>query len=168
MSKIDRRLGGKSRDFPVQDVHFIGEQDGRPERELKGRVTEVLRSQSNVLRAYLARVTYGDRPPVMASLCLRTQSNPDAALLERLSGVFASIFRRDQHLDILFLDDVHEAKLASRCRAFYFNTPEVDSQDAEGRQPGHAQRTVDHKDMGRIDSQDMPQPGRAQQWTGRK
>jgi SseB protein C-terminal domain len=123
MSKPDQGLGAQSRDLRVQRVHFVGEQDGRPERELKGRLAEVLRGQSKVLRAYLARVAHGDRSPVVVALCIRTRSNPDAALLERLSEVFASMFSRNQHLDILFLDDVHEATLASCCKPFYVTAP---------------------------------------------
>src|SRR5512140_3771865 len=46
--------------FTPQNVHFVCEQDGAPERELKDRLATTLRSMG-VKKAYLAVVSYDDR-----------------------------------------------------------------------------------------------------------
>ena len=103
----------------VPELHFLGEQDGVPERELKGCLTDLLRRDQRVQRAYLARVGYGEQSPAAVALCLRSQSGPDRGLAEIVAETFASMFGAHEHLDIIFVDEEQEAKVSKVCSPFF-------------------------------------------------
>lgn len=98
-------------------VEFMCEQDGYPERKLKTALVDQFASSPSLERAYLARVSYGDPGAVGVALCLRCPEDP--VLVDRVSSVFAALFGREQHLDIMFLDARNEARLAAVCKPFY-------------------------------------------------
>ena len=96
-------------------VGFIGEQDGEPERLLKKALITEFRSAAEFKRAYLARVKYADG--VHVALCLTAAEDP--ALVERIGAVFAGVFGRHEHLDVVFLDPGQEAELQRVCAPFH-------------------------------------------------
>ena len=96
-------------------AHFVGEQDGEPERLLKNALVAELCALPEVKRAYLAQVEYADG--VHVALCLAAPEN--GLLVERLSSVFARIFSRAEHLDIMFVRPNQEAELERVCPPFY-------------------------------------------------
>jgi SseB protein C-terminal domain len=107
----------------ISGVRFLKEHDGPPERELKGRLIELLQREETIRAAYLAQVVYaGNQTPVVA-LCLRAD-RPDRDVVGKVGEIFSSMFVARQHLDILFLDDGQEAQLAGCCRAFW-STPRL-------------------------------------------
>lgn len=99
-------------------LRFIGEQDGIPEREFKERVVALLVGSGMVERGYLARVAYESASAEVVALCLLAE-DPQDALLREIGFVFASMFGRDQHLDILFIDRDQEQELARVCPPFF-------------------------------------------------
>ncbi len=100
-------------------LRFLGEQDGPPERELKSRLVAIFEHEQNVKSAYLVRVTYGDQSPVVVALCLRVQSGSDDEVAENAGRIFASMFGKHEHLDIIFLSDAQEAEVVKVCRPFF-------------------------------------------------
>lgn len=104
----------------VSHLQFLGEQDGVPERELKERLVEYLRQSSKVQAAYLARVAYGGSA-VNVALCLRAKGGPDRDVAENAGRVFASMFGRHEHMDIVFVDQRQESQLAKACAPFFDN-----------------------------------------------
>jgi len=98
-------------------VDFLGEQDGGPERELKAALTDEFVASASVELAYLARVSYGDPNAYEVALCLHAPEDP--VLVERIGRVFAAQFGRAQHLDIMFLTSLDEARLLQVCAPFY-------------------------------------------------
>lgn len=102
----------------AKTLRFIGEQDGVPEREFKERVVPLLAGSGIVERGYLARVAYESASAEVVALCLLAQQ-PQDALLRGIGAVFASMFGRDQHLDILFIDPAQEQELARVCLPFF-------------------------------------------------
>src|SRR5690349_16818265 len=98
----------------AKSLRIIGEQDGIPEREFKQRVLALLDGTRIVERSYLARVAYESASTEFVALCIVAQ-RPHDALLQVIATVFASMFGRDQHLDILFIDRDEEQKLARVC-----------------------------------------------------
>lgn len=106
-------------EFVATTIEFVGEQDGPPERELKGHLATLFKSEPSVNRAYLARVLYNNAEECEVTLCL-SATNPDVVRLnERVGRLFAGFFRRDAFLDILFLSPVQEADIDKVCSAFY-------------------------------------------------
>ncbi len=103
----------------VPQVRFICEQDGPPERELKIRLVDFFQRDRSVKMAYLARVTYGDASRLGVALCLRTQFGADPGMAEKIGRIFASMFGRSQHLDIVFITPEQEASLVGVCRPFF-------------------------------------------------
>lgn len=102
----------------ARTMRFVGEQDGVPEREFKERVVSLLYGKALVERGYLARVVYESSSSASVVLCLVAQQ-PDDALLREIGAVFASMFGRDQHLDVLFIDRDREQELAQVCSPFF-------------------------------------------------
>jgi hypothetical protein len=103
----------------VPKLRFWGEQDGVPERELKDRLIEFFQCDQTILRAYLARVAYSDRSPLVIALCLRSEFGPDRGVVEKIGKIFASMFGSHEHLDIIFLDGQQESELAKVCSPFF-------------------------------------------------
>lgn len=101
----------------VPEVRFLGEQDGKPERVLKGRLAESFKLRGEVQRAYLARVISGDQAGV--ALCIKARDGADPSLVRQVGSVFASIFAKQAHLDILFLSESQEQALRNVCAPFY-------------------------------------------------
>jgi hypothetical protein len=112
--KRDRRLD----ELPVADLTFLYEQDGEPERRLKSDLTGLLRQNTGVGRAYLAKAINEGAETVM--LCLATSADtPDLSLPPQIGKIFATIFGTKEHLDILFLVEDQEAQLTQVCKPFY-------------------------------------------------
>jgi hypothetical protein len=106
--------------FDVPVVHFVGEQDGTPERELKMRLTGYFRNQQNIKKAYLAQVRYGTDASTHVALCLRLQNRDQLqATGEAVSKIFGEMFGPHEHLDIIFLDEDQETRLSKSCPSFY-------------------------------------------------
>jgi len=104
----------------VPDVHFIGEQSGEAEAELKRRWAELLADRSGVASAYLARVRYGESPETSVALCIRVADAASAkTAMGRCAALFVSRFGSDQALDILILAASQEAMLRSVCAPFF-------------------------------------------------
>jgi len=106
-------------EFVAQTIQFVGEQDGPPERELKSHLAKLLTSERTVHRAYLARVQYDDATNWDVALCLASTDPDVQGLNGRIGRLFAGIFRRDAHLDILFLSKTQEAEISKVCTPFY-------------------------------------------------
>ena len=121
-SWFHRRQRVRSTDsFHVQQIKFVGEQDGAPEQELTGRLTQLFQNASTVKKAYLAGAGYGTEGLPQIVLCLRTDAE-NKSLVVQIGDVFASLFRRDVHMDILFVNDTQERSLQAVCRPFWCST----------------------------------------------
>lgn len=106
-------------EFRAQSIEFLGEQDGAPERELKGRLTRVFEHRADVSRAYLARVQYGSTVDCSVVLALAADARQAKDLVGEVGGVFAATFNSSEHLDIVFLSEEQEVLLAQVCDPFF-------------------------------------------------
>jgi hypothetical protein len=116
---LPKRLSRKPEEIRVQEIQFLGEQDGPPEQLLKNGLVESFQIDENVQRAYLARVSFGEGSHASVVLGLRTRSGPEKRLVETVGSIFASIFGGREHLDIMFLTDTQEAQLSLVCKPFF-------------------------------------------------
>ncbi len=112
-----RSLGQEPLVIHVSGVRFLREQDGRPERLLKGRLVESFKQGDEVQRAYLAQISSGEQSGV--ALCLKTRHGPDPNVVREVGSIFAGIFVKQEHLDILFLNENQESALRNVCAPFY-------------------------------------------------
>ena len=97
-------------------IEFVGEQDGPSERVLKEALMSVL-EKHRVERAFLARVRTGESGELSVTLCLAADQGRQ--VVNAVAEVFEQLFGSREHLDILFLNEPQESKVASICRAFY-------------------------------------------------
>lgn len=104
--------------FPTPGLLFVGEQDGVPERQLKNAVSDLLRRDRDVTRAYLARVVYDGKVNGVI-LGLLTKYDDSEELIKQISGVFKAIFNADAQLDMIFLSDEQNAAISRVCPPFY-------------------------------------------------
>jgi hypothetical protein len=103
----------------VAELRFLREQYGAPEQILKSKlVNELFQNDARILRAYLAQVDLGSGIPNVA-LCLKTTTGPDAMIAQNALRVFSLLFRRQDVLDVLFLNDEQEQQLVRVCNPFY-------------------------------------------------
>lgn len=98
-------------------IRFLREQDGCSERILKGRLVEYFKRLDDVQRAYLAQISSDDQEGV--ALCLKTRHGPNPNIIRGIGAIFAGIFVKQEHLDILFLSEAQESALGSVCAPFY-------------------------------------------------
>jgi len=100
-------------------IDFLSEQDGVPERALKGELLGVLAAEPRISAAYLARIVYEDSEAPSVALCVRAALPDPRRLVESVGAVFAKAFNHSQNLDILIMDEADEALLQNVCRPFY-------------------------------------------------
>jgi hypothetical protein len=104
----------------VPDAHFVCEQSGEAEAEVKNRWIELLADRSGVASAYLARVQYGESLETAMALCIRVHAAAAAkTAVGRCAAAFVSRFGSDQALDILILTASQEEALQAVCAPFY-------------------------------------------------
>ena len=121
-------------ELKTQEIQFIGEQDGEPEREFKCEVSVFLRQLDKwgpldkAVRAYLCRVTYpgnDNSDSLDVALCFSTESDAKDNILKGAASIFRRMFGRHEHLDMMFVDDVTETELRQVCSPF------VDTEEAD-------------------------------------
>ena len=109
----------RPQELTVPAIKFVGEQDGRPERDLKARLVKLFRDKPSVERAYLARTEYGDTTGMQVSLCVVSSNGADESLVSDVSEIFRNMFGPHEHLDIVFVGDDQEQQLRAVCMPFY-------------------------------------------------
>lgn len=100
---------------------FLGEQNGLHEQRLKQALADLLKREATVAKAWLCRIAYDDDTTGVA-LGLKTDRGEREQLVERIGAIFASMFNRDAHLDVIFLSDRRHAEIEKVCPAFYQRT----------------------------------------------
>jgi len=105
--------------FYTTEVAFLGEQDGPPEREFKTRLNSLFRHEANLKTAYLVRIRYRSSDHDDVALCLRANAGQCPQLVKGVQRVFASMFGKHEHLDIMFLDEEKEMEVRSCCEPFF-------------------------------------------------
>jgi hypothetical protein len=103
----------------VPKVNFICEQDGIPERDLKQKFIPLFETRDHILSAYLARVSYANPIEPNVALCIRMDKKDDIDLRKAIADIFAAIFNRKEHLDIIFIQSNQEEELRKVCRPFF-------------------------------------------------
>lgn len=118
-------------------VRFVAEQVGEPEDELKKSVI-VRRWQqaaARPLRAYFARVAYARGGDTSIALCIASERDKEEQQVEAATA-FRGMFRRGDHLDVLFLDEQEERRLRKVCCPFFssarFAAPDFWLRSSEG------------------------------------
>jgi hypothetical protein len=124
MSRINLSARNQPQEIRVSRVQFLGEQDGAPERLLKGRLKEFFRHDKSVHRGYLARIRIEGKTGV--ALCVKTQFGADRGFAEKIGAIFGMIFHAREHLDIIFLSEQQESQLKRVCSTFFVRiTPAI-------------------------------------------
>ncbi len=106
-------------EFIAPEIRFVGEQDGPPERDLKSHLVDLFADEPTVRRAYLARVQYDDSQNWDVALCLAAREPDIPHINERIGRLFAGVFAKHMHLDVLFLSGAQEEEIAKVCTGFY-------------------------------------------------
>lgn len=117
MSRVKVSVLNPPQEMQVSEVHFLGEQDGAPERLLKSRLTEFFQRDKSIYRAYLARTSLEGQASV--ALCVKTQFGADRGLAEKIGAIFGMVFNAHEHLDIIFLSEQQEPQVKRVCSTFF-------------------------------------------------
>jgi SseB protein C-terminal domain len=103
----------------VHGLHFVGEQSGAPEQELKDVLCSYFCTIRTVQRAYLARVSYDNDLSVNVALCICSSRGDHERIVGDIGKHFAELFGAHEHLDIIFVNPEQEKQLASICSPFF-------------------------------------------------
>lgn len=103
----------------VQDIRFLHEQNGIPEKKLKQALVSVLKN--TVQRAYLVRVEYIATGTNAVAICL-SETEKQESLVKSIAKIFSSMFGSSQNLDIIFLNEKQEKELTNICGPFFEET----------------------------------------------
>ena len=101
----------------MDNLTFLGPQDGDPERDLMNALIPAFTKLPDIQSAYLARVSYAPDQGESVALCLSASANE--SVVEQISQLFANMFNQESSLDIIFIDDEQEQRLAKICPPFY-------------------------------------------------
>lgn len=101
-------------------INYISEQDDDIEAEFKQKVSSFLNTQNKLVRAYLSRVGYKQNSSDFnVALCLKVNNDEDLNIIGNINNIFKSMFGKNEHLDIIFLDEKNEQWLRKACCPFY-------------------------------------------------
>lgn len=117
---MKERANHSPEEINVPLIRFLGEQDGSPERELKGALVKFFAKDGCVEAAYLARVAYENTSQSVA-LCIRSRFGEDPALAGEVGRIFSGLFGAHEHLDIVFVSEPQERELQRVCCPFFAN-----------------------------------------------
>ena len=102
---------------------FLCEQSGPLEDQLKERLRAMFDRVGDVTKAYLLRVAYGGDVGQGVILGLSANARKMHSLVRQIGEIFANLFSRGQHLDIVLLDKDSERDAATVGRPFYVKAP---------------------------------------------
>ena len=120
MNEYPLKPGWGSHTFLAGRVHFRGEMNGPREKVLKEKLTQFIQNDFKVKRAYLAHIQYVSESKVTMALCLKMiYGGENTKLVEQLFEIYAGLYYQDELMDIVFLTDDLEEKLAVVCAPFY-------------------------------------------------
>jgi hypothetical protein len=109
----------RPQELHVPKISFICEQDGVPERDLKQKFIPLFEVRDHILSAYLARVSYAKPDELNVALCIRMNKKDGIDLRKAIGEIFAAIFNRKEHLDIIFIQSNQEEELRKVCQPFF-------------------------------------------------
>jgi hypothetical protein len=104
----------------VEQVAFICEQDGDPERERKGKLVGRFLDNRDLNEAFLVRVRYAPEHGGVA-LCLFARQQ-DEDLVNDAASEFRTLFGADVSLDIMFVTKQQRRQLVLVAKPFYART----------------------------------------------
>jgi hypothetical protein len=113
------RAGQPWRAFRTDRVQFIAEQDGAPERDLKKSFVTLFEHHASIQKAYLVRVTYDEAPETVVALCVLATAPKEMELMDTIRKAFVQLFRRGEHLDMMFVPASDVPRLERVCSPFY-------------------------------------------------
>jgi hypothetical protein len=117
-SVILSRGGQPARVLRPDRIHYVAQQDGKPERELKDALAVVFQSYPGVSKAYLVLVKYDESPGTAVALCLLLTTK-EMKLVEDVRAAFKTRFRAGEHLDIMFIAPSEAARIEAVCLPFF-------------------------------------------------
>jgi hypothetical protein len=104
-------------------ITFVGGQDGPAERRLKQALAALLSLGASVTRAYLARVVYNDKTSGVMLGLLTDDDRDSGKLAGQIGKTVAALFKTNADLDIVFLNNEHDAEIRKACPPFYDRNP---------------------------------------------
>lgn len=105
------------------EIYFIREQDGETEKAFKDALYPILNCYNEPIRAYLVQTRYGDKDNTFnVALCLVISEKAEQDLLSKIIKVFKSMFGKNEHLDIIFLNEKQEHDIRQVSYPFFINS----------------------------------------------
>lgn len=111
--------------FRKDTINFLGEQDGKIEKNIKEIWKEILKKFDFIQEAYLPIIEVDESTKHTKSnpaLCIYPypiNTEVEKGVVDNLSKSFKEMFGPNQFLDIMFLSEEERKKCMNVCKSFY-------------------------------------------------
>jgi hypothetical protein len=105
--------------FTNRRIHFLGEQDGPPEQELKRQLSDYLRCEHEIKKAYLVQIAYDAASTPEVALCLVGEQTNLRQIVQCVETIFKELFQTTDSIEVLFLNELQRTEVNLVARPFY-------------------------------------------------
>jgi len=113
---------------------FLGDLDEPRATQFRKKLIPIFKSSWEVKRAYLTEFEF-PTGGTGRGLCLKISFGDEEAISNKVHSIFASLYTRDEYLDLMFLDKKQEAEVRKACTPFFERVDEAE--DFRNRMPRH-------------------------------
>ncbi len=105
--------------FTSRRVHFLGEQDGPSEQDLKRQLSNYLSCEHEIEKAYLVRISYDATSPPKVALCLVGEQTNTLQVIQSVRTIFSELFQTTDGMEVLFLNELQKKEVGFAANPFY-------------------------------------------------
>jgi hypothetical protein len=105
--------------------------EGGRERELKLQLIEYFRTEHQIEAAYLAWIEFVNKVRTGMCLALRAREyTKQPPILEKIGDIYASLYRIEEHMDVIFIKEKRERDVLKLMQPFYGKPYQPKAEDA--------------------------------------
>jgi hypothetical protein len=105
--------------FTNRRIHFLGEQDGPPEQDLKRQLSDYLGCEHQIKRAYLVQIAHDTTSTPKVALCLVGEQTNIRQVVQCVGTIFKELFPTAESIEVLFLNELQKTEVNLVARPFY-------------------------------------------------
>ena len=105
--------------FTSRRIHFVCEQDGPSEQDLKRQLSDYLSCEHEIQKAYLVQIALDATSTPKVALCLVGEQTNTLQVVQCVGTIFKELFQTTECIEVLFLNDLQKSEVNLVARPFY-------------------------------------------------
>jgi hypothetical protein len=105
--------------FTSRRIQFLGEQDGPSEQELKRQLSDFLRCEREIQKAYLVQIARDATSTPNVALCLVGEQTNILQVVQCCGTIYNELFQSTECIEVLFLNELQRSEVNLVARPFY-------------------------------------------------